>query len=368
MTQYSINVYEPDLSGNEAKYLHECIESGWISSRGKFVEQFERVFEKFVGMPSTTVSNGTTALHLALWALGIQSGDEVIVPSLTYIATANAVKYMGATPVFVDVDPYTWQICPEAIARAITKRTKAVLVVHLFGQACDMIKIQSLCDGNQLLLIEDCAEALGTFVGDKHVGCFGRAATFSFFGNKTITTGEGGMVCMHDPMTMALAKKLKNQGVSATVEYWHEVIAHNFRMTNMQAALGCAQMENIDSTLESKRKLHQIYKEKLLSQEVDFQKEYTGTSGSYWMNAILLKNRRTRDALRAHLKDSGIETRPMFPPIHKMPPYENGQKLEFTEFISDRGLMLPSAPKSYQKNAAFVTQSAAAFFPTRRYI
>jgi perosamine synthetase len=196
-----IPVYRPFLTGRERQYVSECLDSTWISSRGEFIGKFERSFSAFIGAEhATTVCNGTVALHLALLAIGIGPGDEVIVPTLTYVASVNMVVAAGATPVFVDSLEETWQISPAAVERAITQRTKAVMVVHLYGASCEMNAISEICRKNRLLLIEDCAEAFGTILSGKHVGTFGDVSTFSFFGNKTITTGEGGMV-VTEPFT-----------------------------------------------------------------------------------------------------------------------------------------------------------------------
>ena len=239
-----IPIYKPDLGGNEKKYVNECIDTSWISSRGRFVQEFERRFSERIKVAhATAVSNGTVALHLALEALGIQDGDEVIVPTLTYIASVNAISYTGATPVFCDSDALSWQMDPEDIRRRITPKTRAIMVVHLYGQACDMDAIMRIAKEHNLFVIEDCAEAFGTLYKGQHVGAFGDIATFSFFGNKTITTGEGGMVVSNDKALLERARHLKGQGLAAHREYWHDVIGFNYRMTNIQAAIGLAQLE-----------------------------------------------------------------------------------------------------------------------------
>ena len=243
-----IPVYRPDLSGNEKAYVNQCLDSTWISSRGEFIDRFQRTFAQRIGSANAiAVCNGTVAIHLPLVALGIGPGDEVIVPSLTYVAAVNAIRYVGATPVFADSDLRTWQIDPVDVEARITPRTKAILAVHLYGQACDMPTLCALARSKGLLVIEDCAEAFGTKIGDQHVGTFGDAASFSFFGNKTITTGEGGMVVLRDPATHRLALKLRGQGLADTREYWHDVVGYNYRMTNICAAIGpCIQQPSYE--------------------------------------------------------------------------------------------------------------------------
>ena len=238
---YSIPIYQPSLSGNERRYILECLDSTWISSKGKFIGEFERGFAGFVGVRhSATVSNGTVALHLALVALGIGPGDEVIVPTLTYIASVNAITYTGATPVFVDSLEDTWQMDPDDVRRKISPKTRAIMAVHLYGHPCDMDALQSIAREHSVYLVEDCAEAIGTLYRGKHVGTFGDVGTFSFFGNKTITTGEGGMVVTNDETLHERAVHFRGQGLAAHRQYWHDVIGYNYRMTNICAALGVA--------------------------------------------------------------------------------------------------------------------------------
>jgi perosamine synthetase len=264
MSGSKIPVYQPDLTGKEREYVLDCLESSWISSKGKYLPLFEDAFAKHVGVSfATGVCNGTVALHLALVALGLGPGDEVIVPTLTYIASANAITYCGAMPVFVDSLRNTWQMDPEDVLRKITPRTRAIMVVHLYGHPCDMDVIRGLADKHRLFVIEDCAEAIGTKYRDRHVGNFGDIATFSFFGNKTITTGEGGMVVTNDPTLFDRAVHFKGQGLAAHRQYWHDVIGYNYRMTNICAAIGLAQLERVDDFLSRKRALAKYYAERL---------------------------------------------------------------------------------------------------------
>jgi perosamine synthetase len=339
-----IPVYQPDLSGNERKYVLECLESTWISSKGRFIEEFESAFANFVGAPhAATACNGTVALHLALLALGIGAGDEVIVPSLTYLASVNAIRYVGATPVFCDSLPDTWQLDPADVERRITPRTRAVMAVHLYGGACDMRRLKALCQPRSIKLIEDCAEAIGTRLDGQHVGTFGDIATFSFFGNKTITTGEGGMVVCSTPNLDSKVRHFRGQGLAPNREYWHDVIGYNYRMTNICAAIGLAQLERINSILAGKRALANAYLTALASTPVAFQGATIGEESSHWMITILTPKAAERDPLRSALADAGIETRPTFHPVHTMPMYaSSSNQISLVCEIAARGINLPS--------------------------
>lgn len=339
-----IPVYQPDLSGNERKYVLECLDTTWISSKGRFIREFESGFAAFTGLPyAVSVCNGTVALHLALLALGIGPGDEVIVPSLTYIASVNAIRYVGATPVFCDSLSDTWQMDPNHVERLIGLRTRAVMAVHLYGGACEVPRLLALCKRYKLKLIEDCAEAIGTTVEGKHVGAFGDVAAFSFFGNKTITTGEGGMVVCRDPTLDATVRHLRGQGLAKDREYWHDVIGYNYRMTNICAAIGLAQLERINSILRKKAMLVTTYREALSDSDVRFQATAPGEISSHWMVTVLVPSEISRNQVRAHLAEYGVETRPTFPLIHKMPMYlEPSLSLPVADDISARGINLPS--------------------------
>lgn len=259
-----IPIYKPSITGNEKKYVNECLDSTWISSKGKFVNEFEARFCEYTNVKyATTVSNGTVALHLALLALGIGSGDEVIVPTLTYIASVNAIAYTGAIPVFADSREDTWQVDPEDVRRKITSKTRAIMAVHLYGHPCDMDKIMTIAKEHGLFVIEDCAEAFGTLYKGKHVGSFSDISTYSFFGNKTITTGEGGIVVTNDETLFDRAVHFKGQGLAKHREYWHDVIGYNYRMTNICAAIGLAQLEQAKEFIEKKRQIATWYKDNL---------------------------------------------------------------------------------------------------------
>ncbi|NWD75391.1 DegT/DnrJ/EryC1/StrS aminotransferase family protein [Pseudomonas gingeri] len=340
-----IPVYQPHLGGREKEYVNQCLDSTWISSRGEFISRFENAFAQYIGSEhATTVSNGTVALHLAMAALGLGPGDEVIVPTLTYIASVNTVMQTGARVVFAESLADTWNVSVADIKSRITENTKAVMVVHLYGLACDMDEIVALCNEHNLLLIEDCAEAFGSLYKGQHVGTFGDVATFSFFGNKTITTGEGGMVVCRDRVVHDKACHLKSQGVSKTREYWHDELAYNYRMTNICAAIGLAQLERADEILARKRQVADWYREALVGLPLALHAEQPGTRHSYWMCSIQLDDAEQRKGLRDHLKVEGIETRPLFPPAHTMPHCKTDEIFAVAQDLSLRGINLPSYP------------------------
>lgn len=339
-----IPVYQPDLSGNEREYVLECLDSTWISSKGRFIQDFEAGFANFVGVPhSASVCNGTVALHLALLALEIGPGDEVIVPSFTYIASVNAIRYVGAIPVFCDSLPDTWQLDPVDAERRITPQTRAIVAVHLYGGACDMPSLVELCAEHDLKLVEDCAEAIGTRLHGRHVGTFGDIATFSFFGNKTITTGEGGMVVCKDASLDAVIRRLRGQGLADNREYWHDIVGYNYRMTNICAAIGLAQLERVHLILESKSRLAASYRQSMADSPLTFQSTRPGEIASHWMITMLAPDTARRALIRTRLAEAGIETRPTFPLVHHMPMYFNPSlSLPVATDISARGINLPS--------------------------
>jgi perosamine synthetase len=359
-----IPVYEPFLNGNEKKYVNDCLDSTWISSKGKYINLFEDAFSRYVGAKySASVCNGTVALHVALLALGIGENDEVIVPTLTYIASVNAISYTGAKPVFVDSEYDTWQISPTDVIKKITSKTKAILAVHLYGHPCEMHTLQVICKEHNLFLIEDCAEAIGALYNNKHVGTFGDISTFSFFGNKTITTGEGGMVVTNDETLHDRVVHFKGQGLAMHRQYWHDVIGYNYRMTNICAAIGLAQLEEINTIIEKKLFIADYYKEGIKSLPLSFHGEYGDVRHSYWMCSVVVEKPEQRDQLRAHLENLNIETRPVFYPVHTMPMYS--QKFERhvnAEKIGWRGLNLPSFPSLSKENQDFIISAIKDFY------
>lgn len=340
-----IPVYQPYLTGREKEYVNQCVDSTWISSKGEFITRFEQQFAKYIGAEyATTVCNGTVALHLAMDALGLKAGDEVIVPTLTYIASVNTIAQTGATPVFVDSLERTWNLDPADVRRKISPKTKAVMAVHLYGLPCEMDELTAICREHGIFLIEDCAEAFGTLYKGRHVGTFGDIATFSFFGNKTITTGEGGMVVAKTKALYDKVFSLKTQGVSTTREYWHDVLAYNYRMTNICAAIGLAQLEQADIILAKKRQVADWYRTGLSGLPVRIQEEIADTTHSFWMCSILVSQAALRQPLREYLKTSGVETRPLFHSAHLMPHFLRAEHFPIAEDLSARGINLPSYP------------------------
>lgn len=350
-----IPVYQPSLSGRERQYVNECLDSSWISSKGEFVTRFEKDFASYLEVGhATTVSNGTVALHLALYALGIGAGDEVIVPTLTYIASVNAISYVGATPVFVDSCEASWNLDPRQIEAKITDKTKAVMAVHLYGGPCDMSPILEICRQHGLYLIEDVAEAFGSRYQGRATGTFGNIATFSFFGNKTITTGEGGMVVSNDELLIQRVAYLKSQAVSPQREYWHEEIGFNYRMTNICAAIGLAQLERAAEIIEKKRRVARWYKAGLESLPLVFQDDNDDTLNTYWMVSVVASDSFMRDSIRDHLKKHGVATRPFFHPAHTMPPFRSDDRFPVAESLSARGLNLPSYPELSADDVSYI--------------
>ena len=358
-----IPVYRPSLAGNERAYVLECLDANWISSRGAFIGRFESAFAEYTGAAAaTSVANGTVAIHLALLAAGVGPGDEVIVPTFTYIASVNAIAYVGAEPVFADSEPRCWNVDPVAIEATVTPRTKAIMAVHLYGATCDMDAIGAVAARHGLVVIEDAAEAFGSRHRGRAAGTLGDVASFSFFGNKTITTGEGGMVAANDPALIERAAHLKSQAVSKTREYWHDEIGYNYRMTNLCAAIGLAQLERADETIAAKRRLAARYREALEGLPLEFQSEPEGGFHTYWMVSALAPDRAARDRLRAALGEAGVETRPLFPPAHTMPAFRREAAFPVAEDLSARGLNLPSFPDLGEDELRFVCNVIKAAF------
>ena len=358
-----IPVYQPSLTGNEKKYVMECLDSSWISSKGKFVDAFEHGIADYLrARYAVTVCNGTVALHLALVALGIGPGDEVIVPTLTYIASVNAIHYTGATPIFVDSEQDTWQMSPSDIINKITPRTKAIMCVHLYGHPCNMEALTAIVQQNQLFLIEDCAEALGSTYKGQYVGTFGDIATFSFYGNKTITTGEGGMVVTNDKTLYDRCVHYRGQGLAKYRQYWHDVVGYNYRMTNICAAIGLAQLEQIEIFLEKKQQIASWYRQALSGSDYTFHEPIGDVYHSYWMCSILVDQAQKRDPLRDHLQGLGIETRPLFYPVHTMPMYaQKFARHRVAEDLGWRGINIPSYPGLSYNDVTYITEGILSF-------
>lgn len=337
----------PVLNGNERKYVLDCIDTGWISANGKYVNEFESSFADFCGVKhAISCANGTVALHLPLLAYGIEPGDEIIIPSFTYIATANAIKYCGATPVLVDSEENTWNMDPDKIEEKINPRTKGIIVVHLYGHPVDMDPIMEIARKHNLFVIEDAAEAHGAEYKNKVVGSIGHVGTFSFFGNKIISTGEGGMITTNDNELAAKMRLLRGQGMDPNKRYWFNVVGYNYRMTNLQAAVGLGQLENIRWHLDQRRRVANAYIEKFsqYSNLFELQPEMAWAKHSYWMVSVLLSDniKAERDEIMQLLEEDGIETRPLFYPMHHLPPYYENNVYPVADQVSARGFNIPT--------------------------
>lgn len=370
-----IPIASPQLEGNELAYVTDCIKTNWISSQGKYVKEFEEIFSNYHnGYYALAVSNGTVALHLALEALGIGEGDEVIVPDLTFAASINAILYTGATPVLVDVDSQSWNLNPELVRAAISNKTKGIMPVHLYGQPCDMKPIVEIANEYNLKIIEDCAEALGSTYFGQPVGCFGDVSTFSFFGNKTITTGEGGMIIFKDQKVYEKASVLRDHGMSKTRRYWHDMVGYNYRLTNLQAAIGVAQFERLETFVNRKRNAAALYNS-VLSQSPFFQIPIVsdGYFNSYWLYTFLIKENSPfdREEFMDYMTNRSIETRPVFYPLHEMPPYQNfgnSQNLHISKDISERGVSLPSSVNLTEEELNHICQAISEFVEEKKSI
>ncbi len=358
-----IPISMPIFNGNEKKYLNECIDTGWVSANGHFITDFESKFAEFCGSKyAVACSNGTTALHLAIECLDIGPGDEVIMPTFTYIATANAVAYSGAKPVFVDVEPHTWNIDPDKIEDAITPRTKAILPVHIYGLPANMDNIIDIAKKYNLYVIEDAAEAHGAKWGDKSVGAIGNIGSFSFFGNKIITCGEGGMLVTNNELFSNKMKFLRSQGVDPNRKYWHLSLAYNYRMTNMQAAIGLGQLEQVSWHMNERQRVASLYKNNLSDYGDLFSMQAIPekASPSYWMFTIKLsdKVKCERDVVMDRMEKNNIEMRPAFYPMHVMPPYYDASlSFPIAEEISKRSINLPSHANLTEEHINYIVKS-----------
>lgn len=346
-----ISLAKPNLFGNELKYLTNCVNTGWISSTGKYVRLFEKKFSKYTKIKhSLAVSNGTVALQLALNTLDIGLNDEVIVPNLTFASPVNAIIHAAAKPVFVDVNEKTFCIDENLIEKKISKRTKAIIVVHLYGHPANMKKILKIANKYNLKIIEDCAEAISSFYNKKHVGNFGDVATFSFFGNKLITTGEGGMICFNSKKLRDKAEILRDHGMSKQKKYWHEQVGFNFRMTNIQAAVGCAQLERINWFVKQKNILVNNYRKEL--SKIDFISlpfEDKNVINSFWLYTIKINSnlKKYREKILFKMNSRGIETRPIFYPMNFMKPFKKylrkNDQFPISKKLFETSISLPSA-------------------------
>jgi perosamine synthetase len=362
---HQIPLTQPVFDGSELEYVTDCIKSGWISSQGSYVVKFENEFGKYVENSNClAVSNGTVALHLALATLDIGPGDEVIVPNLTFAAPVNAILYQGATPVLCEVSKKTLTLDMNILRRLINSKTRAIVPVHLYGYAVEMDDLVKLANQNDIYIVEDCAEAFGTRYKDRHVGNFGDIGTFSFFGNKTITTGEGGMMVFKDLELMKKAKILRDHGMNPSKRYWHDTVGFNYRITNIQSAVGLGQIEKAKILVDAKRSIANSYIKYLHDlKEVELPNESVDVFNSYWLFTIVLdsKYREFRNSIIEKLALRGIEARPIFYPLHQMPPYKRFAKKDLTYNISSElsecGISLPSATTLSDEDIALVCKA-----------
>ncbi len=344
-----IPVYEPWLGEVEAAYVLDAVTSGWISSLGRYVTEFEQAFADYCGASfGISTTSGTTALHLALYAVGLGPGDEVIVPALTFIASANSVAYTGAKPVFADVDLETWNILPSEIERLRNEHTRAIVPVDLYGHPADMDAIMAIASERDIFVLEDAAESHGAHVGNRRTGSIAHASAFSFFANKTITTGEGGMLTTNDEMLAARLRTLRDHAMPPDNRYWHDEVGFNYRMTNLQAAVGLAQMKRIDEFIARKRQIADLYRSRLSEiPGLILPVEREGYTSIFWMVSVVLTDEYAiaRDDLIVALRERGIDSRPFFHSLDTLPPYHSDTPLPNAKYLSQRGLNLPSSPR-----------------------
>ena len=362
-TKDFIPLHEPKFVGNEKRYLNECIDSTFVSSVGKFVDEFEEKIANYTGAKyAIATSNGTSALHISLILANVGQSDEVITQPLTFVATCNAISYCGANPVFVDVDKDTMGLSPSALKdflennasiinqQCVNNKTgkviNACVPMHTFGHPCRIDEIKDICDKYHIFLIEDAAESLGSMYKNKHTGTYGQIGTMSFNGNKIITAGSGGCIITDDE---ELAKKAKHLTTTAKVphkwDFYHDMVGYNYRMPNLNAALLVAQLENLDSFINSKCKLAEIYKDFFNNVDYIFFKEPAGGKSNYWLNSIILKNKQQRDEFLNATNSQNVMTRPIWILMNKLPMFEHAQcgDLKNSEWLEERVVNIPSS-------------------------
>ena len=358
-----IPVCEPSITAKETGYVLKALHSGWVSSEGESVEQFEKLFARKVSHTkyAIAVNSGTSAVHLALAALGIGAGDEVIMPAFTMVACANAVAYTGATPILIDSDPQTLNIAVEKIEAKITKRTKAIMPVHIYGLAADMDPILRIAKRYYLWVIEDAAEAQGAQYHEKHVGGIGDVGAFSLYANKIVTSGEGGMVTTNNKAIAKLVSLLRNHAFTKERHFWHQYLGYGYRMTNLQAALALAQTERFETLGRNRIQNAKLYMKHLQGVKgLSFPTEPKGTKHIYWMFSLLVEKKKfgmSKNELRRFLAKAGIETRSFFIPMHLQPIYYERYKQQHfpvSERLCRDGLYLPSASTLTQKQIAYI--------------
>ncbi len=346
-----IPVNEPKIGDLEFEYVMDALNSGWISSGGKYIDRFEKQFANFIGKKyAISVSNGTAAIETALHGMGVEKGDEVIMPSFTIISCAIAVVRLGAKPVLIDIDPVTWNMDPNLIEEKISKKTKVVMPVHIFGHPVDMDPILELQKKYNFLILEDTAESHGAEYKEKKCGSIGDCSTFSFYANKLITTGEGGMVLTDDIDIYKKCLSYKNLYFSIDERFRHDELGYNFRMTNLQAAIGCAQVERVDEIIDAKIRMGELYRDELDKiKGLRFQKVMDWAKSVYWMYSVELSPNSglVADEARAILMQEGVETRPFFRGLHSQPALKKlglfkGEKYPNTDYAYKYGFYLPS--------------------------
>ena len=356
----------PKFIGNEKKYLNECIDTTFVSSVGKFVDRFEEDMARYTGAKRAVVCvSGTNALHMALMLAGVERDDEVLTQALTFIATCNALSYIGAHPVFLDVDVKTMGLSPDAVKEWLAKnaeirnnqcynkrtgrRVKACVPMHTFGHPVRLDELVAVCEEYHIELVEDAAESIGSLYKGKHTGTFGKIGALSFNGNKTITTGGGGMLLFNDEELGAYAKHLTTQAkIPHRWEFRHDHIGYNYRMPNINAALGCAQLEHIEEYVADKRATAAAYRDYFSRMDgIEFFVEPENTRSNYWLNAVLLPNREEQQAFLQYTNDNGIMTRPIWELMNRLPMFENCETdhLTNTQMFADRVVNIPSSVK-----------------------
>jgi perosamine synthetase len=356
-----IPVAEPSLGEREVELVADAVRSGWVSSIGAYVTAFEEELASRCGVAhAIATSNGTTALHLALAVAGIGPEDEVIVPSLTFVATAAAVRYLGASPIFADSDPGHWCVDPEDVANRITSRTRGIVAVDLYGHPADMDALAEIAAEHDLVLVEDAAEALGAVYRQRPAGGLGLLGVLSFYGNKLITTGEGGAVLTDDAGLADRARLLRDHAMDPDRRYWHGEIGFNYRITNMQAALGVAQLERLDEVLARKREIAAVYRAGLQDiPGVTLQAEAEWATSSWWMTTLRIDGRNDidRDELAARLRAAGVDSRPAFVPLHLLPHLSQQGPMPVAEAVGGAGISLPSSASLSDSELEYVIAS-----------
>lgn len=359
-----INVYQPDINSSDKKYVLSALNNSNLSGAAPEVQEFENKFaSKFNFKYCLAVNNGTAALHLGLMALGVQKTDEVIIPSLTFIATANAISYIGAKPIIVDINPNTFQISIEEIEKNITKKTKAIVPVHLYGNCPNISEINKLARKYNLLILHDAAEALGTEYKGKSSGSYKDASIYSFYPNKLITTGEGGMLVTSNKSVYELAKKIRSQGVKKNSdEYIHDTLGYNYRMNSLSASMGRSQLDRVDNLLNRKKEIFIRYKQILEPFGIEFIKTEKNVTNSYWLIVIIFRNHKINiDALREYLYSNNIETKKIFYPIENQKIYEKNKKNKNSQDVYRRSLCLPSSPDLENDQVDFISKKIINF-------